>query len=166
MKDDTAASPALTRLAELIQGIEIAMLTTRAADGSMVSRPLQTLQFNGGRELVFFTAADSTKVDELAAHPQVLLSYADPDRRRFVSVRGTASIDRDATTIDALWTPSQRVFFPGGKSDPNLVVLRVLLRDAAWWEPVGNFAMRALDFVRGIISDEPQDLGRHGIIKL
>lgn len=111
MKDDTVATAARKRLAALIEGIEIAMLTTRTADGSMVSRPVQTLQFNGGNELVFFTAANSAKLDELTEHPDAPLSYADPKQGRFVSVRGTASIDRDAATIEALWTPVQRVFF-------------------------------------------------------
>lgn len=165
MKNDTAATAARKRLAALIEGIEIAMLTTRTTDGSMVSRPVQTLQFNGGVELVFFTAANSTKVDELTEHPDVLLSYADPQQGRFVSVRGMASIDRDAATIEALWTPIQRVFFPAGKTDPNLVILRVQLRDAAWWQPAGNFVMRTLDLVRGFISDEPEDLGKHGVIQ-
>ena len=165
MKNDPIAAPALKRLATLIEGIEIAMLTTRTADGSMVSRPLQTLQFTGGEELVFFTAADSAKVEELTAHPEVLLSYADPKQRRFVSVRGTASIDRDAATIEALWTPVQQVFFPAGKTDPNLVLLRVRLRDAAWWQSAGSFAARTLDLVRGFISDEPEDLGEHGVVE-
>lgn len=165
MKEDSIATPALKRLAELIDGIEIAMLTTRTADGSMVSRPLQTLQFNGHNELVFFTAADSEKVAELAADPEVLLSYADPHQRRFISVRGTASVDHDAATIDALWSPVQRVFFPEGKGDPNLAVLRVRLRDAAWWQPAGSFVTRTLDFVRGLVSDEPRDLGEHGVVK-
>ena len=99
---DQTSNLALSRLSELIEGIEIAMLTTRAADGSMVSRPLQTLKFDCGNELVFFTAFDSAKVDELTAEPQVLLSYADLQRGRFISVRGVASIDRDQATIDTL----------------------------------------------------------------
>lgn len=163
--NDRIANPALKLLAELISDIEIAMLTTRTADGSMVARPLQTLNFDGGDELIFFTAAGSAKVKELSANPDVLLTYADPRRRSFLSVRGTASIDRDAATIDALWSPGQRVFFPEGKNDPRLVVLRVRLRDAAWWQPAGNIATQALDFVRGLVSDQAEDLGEHGVVE-
>lgn len=164
MSQDTA-NPALELLVDLIKDIEVAMLTTHAADGSMVARPLQTLRFDGGDELIFFTAAGSAKVRELSANPDVLLTYAHPRRRSFLSVRGTATIDRDAATIDALWSPAQRVFFPEGKSDPRLVVLRVHLRDAAWWRPAGNSVAQALDFVRGLVSDQPEDLGEHGVVE-
>ncbi|RYD16378.1 MAG: pyridoxamine 5'-phosphate oxidase [Lysobacteraceae bacterium] len=139
------------------------MLTTRAPDGSLVSRPLQTLAFSDG-ELVFFTAADSGKLAELEADPDVNLAYADPARHRYVSVRGRARVTRSRATIEALWSVAQRVFFPGGKDDPNLVVLRVHVRDAAYWEPSGNFVVRALEFARGLLDDEPNDLGRQGIV--
>jgi general stress protein 26 len=113
---------------------------------------------------VFFTAADSRKLDELRANPDVNIAYADPERRVFVSVRGSARVDRDRGTIDRLWSPVQKIFFPLGKDDPNLVVLRVRVRDAAYWEPAGNFIARALDFASGMLSREPRDLGRHGTL--
>lgn len=162
MKNETQASADLRKLGELIEGIEVAMLTTHAADGSMVSRPLQTLEFDAGGELVFFTAVGSRKVDELSANHDVNIAYANPEKQVYVSVRGTARIDRDRATIDALWSPVQKIFFPAGKDDPSLVVLRVRVRDAAYWESAGNFIARALDFASGMLSKEPRDLGRHG----
>src|SRR3954467_15745572 len=162
MKNDTQATADLRKLGELIEGIEVAMLTTHAADGSMVSRPLQTLEFDAGGELVFFTSVGSKKVDELSASHDVNIAYANPGKQVYVSVRGTARIDRDRATIDALWSPVQKVFFPGGKDDPNLVVLRIRVRDAAYWESAGNFVARALDFAAGMLSGEPRDLGTHG----
>ena len=164
MKSETQATDDLRKLGELIDGIEVAMLTTHAADGSMVSRPLQTLEFDAGGELVFFTAADSRKIDELKASPDVNIAYANPGKQVYVSVRGVAHIDRDRATIDALWSPVQKIFFPQGKDDPNLVVLRVRVRDAAYWESAGNFIARALDFASGMLSKEPRDLGKHGTL--
>ncbi|HVT32142.1 MAG TPA: pyridoxamine 5'-phosphate oxidase family protein [Rhodanobacteraceae bacterium] len=162
MRNEPHASADLDKLGALIDGIEIAMLTTHAADGSLVSRPLQTLSLDADGELVFFTAAGSGKVDELTSDRVVNLAYADPARRLYVSVRGTARIDRDRATIEALWSPAQKIFFPRGRDDPSLVVLRVRVRDAAYWEPAGNFIARALDFARGMLSEEPRDLGKHG----
>ena len=164
MKNATQADPDLRKLGELIDGIDVAMLTTRAADGTLVSRPLQTLQFDPDGELVFFTSTDSHKVEELAACADVNLAYAHPGAQRYVSVRGHATIDRDPQTIDALWSARQAIFFPQGKHDPDLVVLRVHVRDAAYWESAGNFIARALDFAKGMLSDDPRDLGRHGML--
>lgn len=51
------------RLAELIEGIDIAMLTTVGPEGWLVSRPLSTQQASfDGERLWFFTEADSPKV--------------------------------------------------------------------------------------------------------
>ena len=162
MKNEIQATADLRKLGELIDGIEVAMLTTHASDGSMVSRPLQTLEFDHSGELVFFTGADSHKVDELRANPDVNIAYANPRNQSYVSVRGTASIDRDRATIEELWSPVQKIFFPQGKDDPNLVVLRVRVRDAAYWESAGNFVARALDFAKGMLSKDPSDLGKQG----
>jgi general stress protein 26 len=164
MKNETQPTGDLAKLGELIDGIEIAMLTTHADDGSLVSRPLQTLQFDGGGELVFFTSIASSKIDELTQNPDVNLAYANPSKQVYVSVRGRARIDRDRVTIDELWSPMQKVFFPQGKDDPDLVVLRVRVRDAAYWESAGNFILRALDFAHGMLSKEPRDLGKHGTL--
>jgi len=132
MKNDEHQPTAdLRRLGELIEGIEVAMLTTHAADGSIVSRPIQTLQFDHCGDLYFFTAADSGKVEELIAHPDVNLSYAHPSKQRYVSIRGQASVERDRAKIHELWSPLQKPFFPGGEDDPRIVVLRVQVRDAA-----------------------------------
>lgn len=162
MKDATDAGSELHRLAELIGEHDIGMLTTVAADGSLVSRPLQTLKLDAHGELVFFTAADSHKVAELTDARDVNVAYANHEDKSYVSVRGRARVDRDRATIDELWSPVQKVFFPAGKEDPQLVVLRVKVRDAAYWESAGNFVERALDFARGMLSDDPHDLGKHG----
>ncbi|MEP7043438.1 MAG: pyridoxamine 5'-phosphate oxidase family protein [Dokdonella sp.] len=163
--DDLQATSDLRRLGELIEGIEVAMLTTHAADGSIVSRPIQTLQFDVNGDLYFFTAADSGKVEQLIVNPDVNLSYAHPSKQRYVSVRGHASVERDHAKIQELWSPLQKPFFPRGKDDPRIVVLRIHVRDAAYWESAGNFIVRAIDFARAYLSEEPSDLGKHGTLR-
>ncbi|HET7269131.1 MAG TPA: pyridoxamine 5'-phosphate oxidase family protein [Oleiagrimonas sp.] len=164
MKIETGNNDSLRKLGELINDSEVAMLTTHAADGSMVSRPLQTLKLDAEGELVFFTAANSPKVEELTDASDVNLAYADHANKRYVSVRGRTRIDRDRDTIDELWSSVQKVFFPEGRNDPNLAVLHVRVRDASYWEAADNFALRALEFSRAVLSKEPSDLGKQGHI--
>ncbi len=160
MKIDHQDNADLRKLGELIKPIETAMLTTHVESGPMVSRPVQTLKLDAGGELIFFTSADSAKVAQLTEDHEVNLAYAQPSEGRYLSVRGRARMDRDRETIDEVWTPLQKVFFPAGKDDPQLMVLRVKVRDAVWWEAdAGNWLERVIDLAQGFWSDEAEDLG-------
>ncbi|MFC4727537.1 pyridoxamine 5'-phosphate oxidase family protein [Coralloluteibacterium thermophilus] len=162
MKNEAEDTREFGTLSELIEGIEVAMLTTRARDGGLVSRPLQTLEMDAQGDLYFFTAADSGKVEELLAHPEVNVAYADPSRQRYVSVRGRASIERDRARIDALWTPAAKAFFPEGRDDPDLAVLRVRVESAEYWDSPSTFVGRAIGFARALAGEGPKALGDHG----
>ncbi|MGB3747364.1 MAG: pyridoxamine 5'-phosphate oxidase family protein [Rhodanobacter sp.] len=162
MKNDAPRDTDLHELGELIDGIEVAMLTTHAADGSLVSRPVQTLKLDANGELIFFTAANSHKIAELTDDADANLAYAHPGEHRYVSVRGRARMDRDDDTIDELWTIAQKIFFPDGRDDPNLMVLRIRVRDAVYWETADSMVARAFDFARGLLEEKPSDLGKQG----
>ena len=165
MKNDAPANTDLHELGELIGDIEVAMLTTHAEDGSLVSRPLQTLKLDAQGELIFFTAANSHKIAELTDDADANLAYAHPGEHRYVSVRGRARMDRNDDTIDELWSIGQKVFFPDGRDDPNLMVLRIRVRDAVYWETADNVVARAFDFARGLLDDKPGDLGKQGRVE-
>lgn len=163
MKIDHQDNDELRQLGALIASSETTMMTTLAADGSLVSRPLETLKLDARGELIFFTSASSAKVAQLTEDSEVNLAYADHDAKRFVSVRGRARMDRDRETIDELWNPIQKVFFPDGKDDPQLMVLRIKVRDAMYWEAAsGSWMERAMDFAQALQSEEPSDLGTSG----
>ncbi|TAL88979.1 MAG: hypothetical protein EPN69_15205 [Rhodanobacter sp.] len=84
------------------------------------------------------------------------------DARWLNAVRGRARMDRDDDTINELWSAAQKVFFPEGRNDPNLMVLRIRVLDAAYWEAADNFVARAFDFARGMLDESPSDLGEQG----
>ena len=54
-------NPRLNMLHKLIGEIPIAMLTSTTADGTLISRPLQTLEFDADHVLWFATDTNSEK---------------------------------------------------------------------------------------------------------
>ncbi|MFB9068754.1 pyridoxamine 5'-phosphate oxidase family protein [Pseudofulvimonas gallinarii] len=162
MQNDTRnANAEVQTLAELIEDIEVAMLVSRAPDGSLVSRPLATLQADPDGALWFFTHASSGKVDDIAGDPRINLSYARPGKHLYVSVTGRAEVIRDRAKIDDLWSTQSKIFFPGGKDDPDLALLRVEVDSAEYWRSTGGLVGQALKLVRAIAGDGPQDLGEN-----
>jgi general stress protein 26 len=128
------ATPELARLGELIGAIEIAMLTTLEADGRMRSRPLHTLQMDADGALWFITSISSAKIGELDAHRRITLSYCRPERDSYVSVSGVTQILRDLDQARALWNTSLLPWAPDGVEDPELVLLKVTVEEAEYWD--------------------------------
>jgi general stress protein 26 len=114
----------IEKLRGLIKDIDIAMLTTTDADGSLRSRPMGTQQAEFDGDLWFFTSADTTKVDEIERDNRVNVSYAAP-KNRFVSVSGTAVLLNDREKMKELWSPIYKAYFPDGLDDPNLRLLKI-----------------------------------------
>ena len=109
----------LTKLASLIEGITIAMLTTTEADGELRSRPMATQAMTPDGYLLFYTRRDAPKVDE-AAHRPVNVAYADAKGNTYVSVSGSSVRDTDRAEIRAHWKPERAAWFPGGVEDPQI----------------------------------------------
>lgn len=144
MKQTTAeADPAaMTKLRELIENIEIAMMTTVTPDGTLRSRPMVTEHVSEHGELWFFTSDDSGKMEDIEAEHGVNLSYADPRARTFVSITGNASIVRDREKTKAFWDPQLRTFFPRGLDDPHLALLCVRVESAEYWDEPSSRMMK------------------------
>ncbi|WP_295558199.1 pyridoxamine 5'-phosphate oxidase family protein [uncultured Stenotrophomonas sp.] len=156
----------IAQLAELIKDVEVAMFTTTGVDGRLYSRPLATQQvaFDGG--LWFVITADSPKVAEIALDPRVNVAYASPSKNTYVSVAGRARVVDDRAKIEALWSPAMKLFFPGGKDDPNLRLIQVRADSAEYWDGPGTLLGTALSFVLSAVQDEPAALADNGFIDL
>src|SRR3546814_16890050 len=52
----------------------------------------------------------------------------------FACLSGRVLIDNDRAMIDKLWSKPVEARFPGGKTDPNLALLRFDIEEAELWE--------------------------------
>ena len=142
------------KLAKLIRGIEIAMLTTRDDDGTLRSRPMQTQDQEFDGTLWFFTPASSHKVHEVDHEHQVNLSYAQPKENRFVSVSGTATLMRDRAKIEELWTPVLKAWFPKGNDDPDVALLKVDVTKAEYWDAPSSTIVKLAGFTKAVLTGQ------------
>ena len=153
-------------LKRLLEGIEYAMLTTRARDGSFNCRPLQTLAVDDDGPFWFFTNAASDKCEDIGDDATVGLTYADPEKKIFVAISGRAEILVDQTKIDELWTPAQNIFFPLGRDDPSLALLKVVPDSARYWDGNESALGILLKFGNAVLRGEASDLGASGRLDL
>lgn len=154
------------KLQELLKGIRIAMLTTVGEDGAFRSRPMATQDTEFDGTLYFLTKVESEKVEEIRDHSQVLLTYADTGASKYVILRGQASVFRDQAIIDRLWNPMAKAWFPQGKEDPSIAVVRVYVTDAEYWDANASKVVRYVKMALAAATDRMPDMGDHGHIKL
>lgn len=127
----------LDRLSELVKGIQYAMLTTEDAQGHLRSRPMATQGIDRIEGAVWFISQEKLpKVDEIHHHPQVNISYSDPDESCYVSISGPAMVVHDKEKLEELWRPGDRSWFPKGASDDNICLIRVNIEQAEYWDCV------------------------------
>jgi general stress protein 26 len=155
------------KIGELLENIDIAMLTTVGAGGFLMSRPLSTQQARfDGQRVWFFTEADSPKVAEIRRNPKVNLAYASKGRNTYVSLTGKASVNRDRARIDALWSDAMKAFFPNGKDDPNLVLLEVDVHSAEYWDGPGSVIGKVISFVIARVTRTEEVMGENRIVEM
>lgn len=156
----------IKKLGELIEEIDIAMLTTINDDGTLRSRPMGTQQIEFDGDLWFFTGADSAKVDEARKNRQVNVSYADAKEQRYVSVSGQAELVRDKSKMKELWNPIYKAWFPDGLNDPNLALLKIHVEKAEYWESANGMVVQLLGFAKALVTGQPYEGGENAKINL
>ena len=122
-------------LHELASAFRDAMLVSRGLDGRLHARPMALAEMQPDFDAIFSTNLESPKIKEIETNPEVLVTFQ--SRSQFASFHGTASVVRDRAEIDRLWSESWRVWFPKGKDDPNLCLLKVSADRGEYWDTSG-----------------------------
>lgn len=149
-----ASSDSVKKLGELLKNIEVAMMTTTDPDGCLRSRPMGTQRIEFDGNLWFFTSRESGKVIAIENDQQVNLAYSSPNDMRYISVTGNASIVEDRTRAAELWNPTYRSWFPRGLQDPNLVLIKVEVENAEYWDYHSSKMISLIDFAKSLITKE------------
>ena len=166
----------LDRLYQLIEDIEVAMLTTRRRDGSLVSRPMATQRRAEGAHFWFVTEENSPKVGEIALDPNVNLSYYKARTKEWVSVSGSGRISRDRSKIRELYEPSWKVWFPdqggsrnGGPDDPRILLIGIQAHSAHFMKVDKPAPVILFEYARALVRGEMpkrgevEEIGEEGL---
>ena len=161
------ANSAEHRLHDLIEGFDTAMLVTNIAKGNLHARPMGVAEITELGEIYFVTAARSAKVKEIQQNSALTLIFQ--SRLKFVSLHGNGAVVEDRALIDRLWSEAWKVWFPKGKTDPSLRIIKVLPKEAEYWDSTGTQGISyAFEAAKAYIRGETPDVSekQHGKISL
>lgn len=157
----TEATPDVReKLWSMMKGIKIAMMTTE--DGAHLrARPMAASQSGFDGTLWFFTKVSSHKVSEVGADHRVGVSYADAGKQDYVSLSGTATLVTDKASIEAHWAEWARTWFPKGKDDPDIGLLKVTVDAAEYWDAPNSTMLHAYGYVKAVVTGEAPHPGNN-----
>jgi general stress protein 26 len=154
MPKERTAKEDIKKLRKLIKDIRVAMLTTVAQDGALRSRPMASADVEFDGDLWFFTRASSPKTEELMEDQRVNVSFADGEENRYVSVSGRATLVRDRDKVRELWSPFHKAWFPEGKKDPDLALIKVTVDRAEYWDAPASKMVHLAWLTRAALTGE------------
>ena len=155
----------IEKLKGMLEGIDFAMLTT-IANNKLRSRPMSTQEMDENGDLWFFTSDETHKVEEIEKDDRVLVAYSAPDDNTYVSVFGHAKISHDRAKIEELWNPVHKAWFPEGKDDPHLCLLKITIEEVEYWDSPNSKLVELAGFVKALVTGQEAEGGDYGKIKL
>lgn len=94
-----------------------------------------TAQFEGRQGPIWFYGSRSSRlVEGLTSTNDAMAQYVGEGHKLFACISGMLTIDNNPAIIDKYWTKSVAAWFPQGKSDPDLVMLRFDPGNIAIWQ--------------------------------
>ncbi|AEI51592.1 pyridoxamine 5'-phosphate oxidase family protein [Runella slithyformis] len=151
---------------EMVKDIRIAMLCTITSEGYIHSRPMGTSDVDEEGNIWFFTSESSQKINEVEDNSNVSVCYADPDDNTYVCVMGTAQIVHDRKKIDELWNPALKIWFPEGKEDPEIVLIKIDPISAEYWDSSSSKMVVLFNMAKALVTGKEYDEGEYGKINL
>lgn len=151
------------QLAEVLASFDTGMLITRHGEGEH-ARPMAVAKLEGTRTLWFATSIASPKADEIRSDQRVAVTFQAGSK--YAALSGRAQLVRDRAKIDELWKDTWKVWFPKGKEDPEVALIRVDVDDAEYWDNGGTKGIRyVVEAARAVLNGEKPksiDAGQHG----
>ena len=125
-----------------------------------LSQPMTAFQEEGDNAIWFFTRDDTDLAQDIGSGADASFEYGSKDQKIWASLRGRLSIaPRDQAIIDRHWNPIVAAWYPDGKDDPHLALLRFDSADGRIWVSDGGLLKFAFEIVKANMTGDTPDSG-------
>ncbi|MER7798664.1 pyridoxamine 5'-phosphate oxidase family protein [Microbacterium sp. NPDC096154] len=154
----------LETIRKIVKAAKIGLLTTVSPEGHLHSRPLaaQDVEFDGN--LWFFAQDDSPKIRDIAGNSSVNVAFE--SGKGYLSIAGTATVVHDPQKVDEYWTPAVQAWFPEGREDPTIALIRVHAETAEYWATDEPGIVSAFKIAKAAVTRTQPDVGENRTVEL
>jgi len=155
---------AIEKIKDLVDG-KICLFCTYEGD-VIVSRPMSTQAIDDDGTIWFFSKKDSQKNRQINKEDKVYLMYMDSGKEEYLSLEGSAEVVHDRNKVEELWSAFAKAWFPGGKDDPQLTLVKVMPEKGHYWDTKGGKLVSLLSIAVSAITGHQRDGGVEGDITI
>jgi general stress protein 26 len=107
----------------------------------------------------FFTRKDTDLARQVAQGHYAMFTVMAKDQEFQACIGGDLVPDHDRAKIDAFWNPMASAWFPEGKDDPELTLLKLTPGDAQVWVSRGGPLRYVFETVRANLTHTTPNVG-------
>lgn len=147
------------QLMEELSDARCVMLGSTNPDHHMQPMAPQIDTVDGGTEIFFYSDKFSELGEQIIENPgEVNLCYMEKDYQ--ACVKGHLSISYDEKIVEKFWNPIVAAWYPGGKSDPKMMLLRFVPESASIWASDLSVIGFMYEVARANLTNEMPDMGK------
>lgn len=161
-----AGIDAIKKLKDMAEDARICMFSTFNGSRPDPTRPMALQQVDEAGKLYFFSAISSNKNKEIAADPEVQITFSNSGNSEYLSIYGTAIINQDKQKIDELWNNYAKVWFQDGKDDPSLTLITVTPNTCEYWDTKHNKMVQWAKMAASLATGKTMDDGVEGQLQV
>ncbi len=151
------------QLLEEIKGTRCVMLGSPDQDQHMQPMAPQVDEDAG---IIYFYSDNTSELGKAVLKSPCIVHMCHIDGDYQACVRGTLHPYQDKSTIDKFWSPMVDAWYPGGKDDPKMLMLKFVPHDAAIWASDKSTIGVMFEVAKANIKDETPDLGKTKQVQL
>src|SRR5690606_8560469 len=118
--EQLSSQEAIEKLKQLVDNIDICLFATDIQNGQMNVAPMSRQEVDDQGMIWFLANAESHTCKNIEQDNKVVLNFAKTSDYQFLSVTGTATVNRDQARIDKYWNKMMEAWFEKGKEDPSI----------------------------------------------
>ncbi len=151
----------IKKLRSLIDEVNVAMLNSLKADGEFYSRPMNTMKLDDDGNLYFFSDEHTPEEHDIKVNNKVSVTYTNPESNTYIALSGLLFLANNQEKINELWVPAMKAWFPEGKEDPNLTLIRVEVLKAEYWDTASSNMVVLFNMLKAIVKGKTYSQGDH-----
>lgn len=147
---DLIGADAVKQIKDTVSSSDTCFFVTTTYSGASTGvRPMNIRNVDEQGTLWFLSASDSHKNAEIANDPTVKLYLQGATHSEFLHLSGDATISTDKAKIKELWNPILKTWFTEGEDDPRITVIKIVPRDAYYWDNKHGKAVAGIKMLIG-----------------